>query len=102
MRNDSATLRAIDTNAGRALPPAYSRPAAYRRWRHIPILFVLLVFVGALGTPVATGPVAIKVDIGTLGGTTTNPAAMNASGQIGGWSTTRDGAPHAFSWTPLR
>jgi probable HAF family extracellular repeat protein len=39
------------------------------------------------------------VDLGTLGGTESEATAINASGQITGWSSTTTGARHAFFWT---
>jgi probable HAF family extracellular repeat protein len=39
------------------------------------------------------------VDLGTLGGTFSQAIAVNASGQVVGFSTTAGGETHAFSWT---
>lgn len=55
------------------------------------------------GVPTSRGffrkPNAVPVDIGTLGGSQTQPAAMNARGEVVGWSLTADGARHAFVWS---
>jgi probable HAF family extracellular repeat protein len=37
-------------------------------------------------------------DLGTLGGTNSAGASLNASGQATGFSTTADGETHAFLW----
>jgi probable HAF family extracellular repeat protein len=39
------------------------------------------------------------VDIGTLGGTTSQANGLNDSGEVVGWSLLPDKAKHAFSWT---
>ena len=39
------------------------------------------------------------MDIGTLGGSQTQPTAMNARGEVVGWSLTAAGARHAFVWS---
>ena len=39
-----------------------------------------------------------SVDLGTLGGETTAPTDINASGQIVGASSRADGNAHAFLW----
>jgi probable HAF family extracellular repeat protein len=39
------------------------------------------------------------VDLGTLGGATSDANAVNDSGQVVGWAETASGAVHAFSWT---
>jgi probable HAF family extracellular repeat protein len=39
-------------------------------------------------------------DLGTLGGTTGITYNMNKAGHVIGWSTTADGFPHSFIWTP--
>jgi len=53
---------------------------------------------------VATGVVAqpAPIDLGTLGGTSSTPAAVNESGDIVGWSEVAVGSVmrHAFLWTP--
>jgi probable HAF family extracellular repeat protein len=50
---------------------------------------------------VANGAVAqtVAVDLGTLGGTAGQAAAVNSSGQVAGSSTTASGEFHAFAWT---
>ena len=39
-------------------------------------------------------------DLGTLGGTDSSGAAINALGQVTGELRTADGHSHAFRWTP--
>jgi probable HAF family extracellular repeat protein len=39
------------------------------------------------------------VDLGTLGGNSSSAHAINATGQVAGYSTTSSGANHAFLWT---
>ena len=45
-------------------------------------------------------PGAGTQDLGTLGGTISVADALNATGQVVGYSTTATGAVHAFLWTP--
>jgi probable HAF family extracellular repeat protein len=44
---------------------------------------------------------AASRDIGSLGGHDTQPVAVNASGQVVGYSSTAGGTTHAFSWTQV-
>ena len=41
-----------------------------------------------------------RVDLGTLGGTSSYAAAINSGGVVVGWSETKAGDTHAFRWTP--
>src|SRR5919109_581630 len=66
------------------------------------VLAALLI--GAVGASTglarATGPTVTAIDLGTLGGTSSEAVAMNASGQVvGAASTAGDLQRHAFSWT---
>lgn len=40
-----------------------------------------------------------RVDLGTLGGTSSYAAAINSGGVVVGWSQTKSGDTHAFRWT---
>jgi probable HAF family extracellular repeat protein len=55
------------------------------------------------GFPTSRGffrrPNAAAVNIGTLGGDQTQPAGMNARGEVVGWSHTSAGVRHAFVWS---
>ncbi|MFL5482524.1 MAG: hypothetical protein ACJ8AK_10075 [Gemmatimonadaceae bacterium] len=41
-----------------------------------------------------------RLDLGTLGGSSSYAAAINSSGVVVGWSETKGGDTHAFRWTP--
>lgn len=41
-----------------------------------------------------------RVDLGTLGGTSSYAAAISSAGVVVGWSETKTGDTHAFRWTP--
>jgi probable HAF family extracellular repeat protein len=41
-----------------------------------------------------------RLDLGTLGGSSSYAAAINSSGVVVGWSETKAGDTHAFRWTP--
>jgi probable HAF family extracellular repeat protein len=45
------------------------------------------------------GRTPAPLDLGTLGGARSEAAAVNAGGQVVGYSYTNSGVPHAFSWT---
>jgi probable HAF family extracellular repeat protein len=64
--------------------------------------FVVLAADG--GSIAATSPPFVVINLGTLGGTYSEPhdsgSALNASGQIVGASTTTSGEFHAFLWSP--
>jgi RHS repeat-associated protein len=57
--------------------------------------------VGVCRTPASyqTASTFLPEDLGTLGGSITNPTAINASGQIVGNATSADGVEHAFTWS---
>ncbi|MBA2964375.1 MULTISPECIES: hypothetical protein [Ramlibacter] len=42
---------------------------------------------------------AVVLDVGTLGGTESQPAALNDAGQVAGQATTADGRERAFLWS---
>ena len=65
------------------------------------LLAVTLVVAVSLGTAThADAQQPLIIDIGTLGGTTSEPRDVNDHGQVVGWSlTSGDVAAHAFSWT---
>ena len=50
---------------------------------------------GAMGAT----PTPVAIDLGTLGGTNSGAAAVNASGQVVGFAQTVGNTSHAFSWT---
>jgi probable HAF family extracellular repeat protein len=54
-------------------------------------------FAGGSG---AAAPAFPSVDLGTLGGASSNAVAINDAGQVVGWSTTASEVRHAFAWTP--
>src|SRR4030095_16726073 len=62
------------------------------------------IFLGSLGAALALASGSVVAtsfrltDLGTLGGTTSIAAAINAAGQATGHSTTADGESHAFLW----
>ena len=59
------------------------------------MFFLLSVFAAtdAMGQPE-------PIDLGTLGGTSSTPTAINEAGQVVGDSTIASGDTHAFVWTP--
>ena len=54
----------------------------------------------AAATPAAAPGTATMTDLGTLGGTFSSGHAINAQGQVTGFSDTAGGGTHAFRWTP--
>lgn len=52
----------------------------------------------ALAPPPTTTPGYDVIDLGTLGGSSARPYALNDSGDVVGWSTTASGESHAFVW----
>jgi probable HAF family extracellular repeat protein len=58
---------------------------------------LISVFVAAFATHAAAQ--VRPIDLGTLGGNNSSAIAVNATGQVVGYSELRDGSTHAFSWT---
>src|SRR5947209_1021418 len=77
-----------------------ARPRVMRARGRVLVLLALLLPSLAGNARAATAPF-IPIDLGTLGGTDSAALAVNARGQVVGYSrTTRDRAEiHAFSWT---
>ncbi len=59
-------------------------------------IFTAAILSGALCAPSAFAGPVLLYDYGTLGGTSAYATAINASGQVVGYSTTASGATHAF------
>jgi probable HAF family extracellular repeat protein len=75
--------------------------------RQFVFLPLVLLFLALVGTPRAAIPPDaddadfVPVDLGTLGGSISAAAAVNARRQVVGYSATADGTRHAFLWTAI-
>ncbi len=63
-------------------------------------LALVIVGVGAPRVNAQSAAYTQAWDLGTLGGTYSNPTAANPTGQVVGSSSTSNNQTHAFSWTP--
>jgi probable HAF family extracellular repeat protein len=53
-----------------------------------------------IGASAAAQGVPVMIDLGTLGGASSEAVALSDAGHVAGSSLRTDGAQHAFRWTP--
>ena len=89
-------------SAASGTPPTTRRSGIGRLFIIIAAAFTtVLMSLSALAVeaPAAVAAAYGALDLGTLGGNSSEAIAVNSTGQVVGGSSTASGATHAFSWT---